>query len=144
MMVVLGLLTPQPTGHSNPTASHGVVVFSFVPMDLESESVAVEMTTTLIRSLARIPNISILTESDLPPDMQDVSNHHRWPKGGLVSLILEGSVKNSDEGTRVTVQLIDAANDSHVWADTYVSEQADVGRIVADAVENQVILAARR
>jgi len=60
-----------------------------------------------------------------------------------VSLILEGSVKNSEEGTRVTAQLIDVSSDAHVWADTFVSEQVDVAEIVA-AVENQVILTASR
>lgn len=142
LIAVVGLLTPKSTDDSFQGVGQGVVVFSFVPMDPESESVAAELTKTLIESLEKIANISVLTESDLPPSMQDSSNHHRWPKSELVSLILEGSVKESTEGTLVTVQLIDASSDAHVWSDTYVSEQVDVARIVV-AVENQVVLTAR-
>jgi hypothetical protein len=33
--------------------------------------------------------------------------------------ILEGSVQKSGDTVRVNVQLIKAANDSHLWADTF-------------------------
>jgi len=33
--------------------------------------------------------------------------------------ILEGSVQKSGDSVRVNVQLIKAANDSHLWADTF-------------------------
>jgi TolB-like protein len=143
VIVILGLLTPQSIDYSYPPASHGVVVFDFVAMDSESEFTAAEMTTTLIQSLEKAANISVLTNADLPSSMQDSSNHHRWPKIELVSFVLEGSVKNSEEGASVTVQLIDVSSDAHIWSNTFVSEQVDVARIVA-AVENQVILTARR
>jgi adenylate cyclase len=143
VIAILGLLTPQSIDYSDPPASHSVVVFDFLAMDSESEFAAGAMTTTLIQSLEKAQNISVLTSTDLPSSMQDPSNHHRWPKIELVSLILEGSVKNSEAGARVTVQLIDVASDAHVWSDTFVTEQVDVARIVA-AVENQAILTARR
>ena len=143
LIVVFGLLTPQSTDDSFQGVGQGIAVFSFVSMDPESDSVAAELTRTLIESLEKTVNISVLTESDLPPGMQDSSDHHRWPKSELVSLILEGSVEESAEGTLVTVQLIDASSDAHVWSDRYISEQGDIARIVA-AVQNQVILTARR
>lgn len=36
-----------------------------------------------------------------------------------VDLVLEGSVRGSGDQLRVTAQLIDAADDHHVWSDTY-------------------------
>jgi len=36
-----------------------------------------------------------------------------------VAHILEGRVQKSGEAVRVNVQLIKAANDSHLWADTF-------------------------
>ena len=36
-----------------------------------------------------------------------------------VAHILEGSVQKSDDAVRVNVQLIKAANGSHLWADTF-------------------------
>jgi TolB-like protein/tetratricopeptide (TPR) repeat protein len=36
-----------------------------------------------------------------------------------VQFVLEGSVRKSGDDLRITVQLIDAASDEHVWAETY-------------------------
>src|SRR4029079_15955385 len=56
-----------------------------------------------------------------------------------VAHILEGSVQKSGDGVRVNVQLIKAANDSHVWADTFdrkltdiLSVESEVEKAIAD------------
>src|SRR5205085_4173419 len=43
-----------------------------------------------------------------------------------VAIILEGSVQKSGDVVRVNVQLIKAANDSHLWADTYDRKLTDI------------------
>jgi TolB-like protein/Tfp pilus assembly protein PilF len=72
-----------------------------------------------------------------------------------VSHILEGSVQKSGDAVRVNVQLIKAANDSHLWADTFdrkltdiFSVESDVAKAIADQLrvhltgrEEQVIAA---
>jgi adenylate cyclase len=126
-----------------PVASKGVAVFSFVAMNPESEAAASELTATLIQSLERSPNISVLTKSDLPSGMDDPSSHDRWPESELVSLILEGSVRKIDSGIAVTVQLLDTSSDEHVWSDTYFSEQLETPTIIS-AIEQQVLPAASR
>src|SRR6202040_2982455 len=49
-----------------------------------------------------------------------------------VSTILEGSVRRSGNRVRVNVQLIDAANDEHVWANNYDRDLNDVFAIQTD------------
>src|SRR5207302_2304384 len=56
-----------------------------------------------------------------------------------VAHILEGRVQKSGEAVRVNVQLIKAANDSHLWADTFdrkltdiFSVESDVAKAIAD------------
>jgi TolB-like protein/Tfp pilus assembly protein PilF len=56
-----------------------------------------------------------------------------------VAHILEGSVQKSGGAVRVNVQLIKAANDSHLWADTFdrkltdiFSVESDIAKAVAD------------
>lgn len=142
-ITIIGLLTPQSIDRSDYVASYGVVVFSFRSMDSDSESIADELTTALTQSLKNVPNINIVSESDLPPNMKNSSDHHLWPKNELVSLILEGTVQSSDNGVRITAQLIDASSDAHVWSKSFVSEQDSIAAIVA-AVENQVIVTASR
>jgi tetratricopeptide (TPR) repeat protein len=68
---------------------------------------------------------------------------------------LEGSVQKSGDSVRVNVQLIKAANDSHLWADTFdrkltdvFSVESDVAKAIADQLrakltgqEEQVVAA---
>src|SRR4029077_18535041 len=72
-----------------------------------------------------------------------------------VAHILEGSVQKSGDAVRVNVQLIKAANDSHLWAETFdrkltdiFSVETDIAKAVADQLraeltgqEEQVIAA---
>src|SRR5262249_28205260 len=59
-----------------------------------------------------------------------------------VAHILEGSVQKSGDAVRVNVQLIKAANDSHLWADTFdrkltdiFSVESEVAKTVADQLQ---------
>ncbi len=59
-----------------------------------------------------------------------------------VAKLLEGSVLMDGDRVRIIVQLIDAASDLHMWADTYEREVADiialqneVARTIADVIE---------
>src|ERR1700752_5475541 len=56
-----------------------------------------------------------------------------------VAHILEGSVQKSGDAVRVNVQLIKAANDSHLWAETFdrkltdiLSVESEVAKAIAD------------
>src|SRR4029079_18947920 len=58
-----------------------------------------------------------------------------------VAHILEGSVQRSGEGVRVNVQLIKAANDSHLWADTFDRKLTDIFSVeseVSKAIAEQL------
>ena len=58
-----------------------------------------------------------------------------------VAHILEGSVQKSGDTVRVNVQLIKAANDSHLWADTYDRKLIDIFSVeseVAKAIADQL------
>src|ERR1700726_4714921 len=58
-----------------------------------------------------------------------------------VANILEGSVQKSGDAVRVNVQLIKAANDSHLWADTFDRKLTDIFSVeseVAKAIADQL------
>src|SRR5205814_2680204 len=58
-----------------------------------------------------------------------------------VAFIVEGSVQKSGDAVRVNVQLIKAANDSHVWADTFDRKLTDIFSVeseVAKAIADQL------
>ncbi len=53
-----------------------------------------------------------------------------------VGAILEGSVERSGDRLRVRVQLIDAATDQHLWAETYDRQLSDVLLLEADLAQD--------
>lgn len=55
-----------------------------------------------------------------------------------VRYVLEGSVRRADDRFRVTAQLIDAKTGTHIWADRYDREMADVF-LVQDEIVNQIV-----
>jgi Tfp pilus assembly protein PilF len=58
-----------------------------------------------------------------------------------VAHIVEGSVQKSADAVRVNVQLIKAANDSHLWADTFDRKLTDIFSVesgVAKAIADQL------
>jgi len=62
-----------------------------------------------------------------------------------VKYILEGSIRKIGNRVRIVGQLIDAANDKHIWSDSYDREmadifdiQADVSREIANAMEAEL------
>src|SRR5436190_6647269 len=58
-----------------------------------------------------------------------------------VAHILEGSIQKSGDSVRVNVQLIKAANDSHLWADTFDRKLTDIFSVeseVAKAIADQL------
>ena len=50
----------------------------------------------------------------------------RWPAQLNVSHVLEGSVRKAAGRVRITAQLIDGSNDSHVWAERYDRDLNDI------------------
>jgi len=80
----------------------------------------------------------ILTRLSKIADLKVISHtstqHYKSVPGNLpeiakqlgVAHLLEGSVQKSGDAVRVNVQLIKAANDSHLWADTYDRKLTDI------------------
>ena len=63
-----------------------------------------------------------------------------------VDYVVEGRIRHAQNRVRITVQLIDAADATHLWANAYerdcadnLSVQKDVAQLIAQAVANQLL-----
>ncbi len=52
-----------------------------------------------------------------------------------VANILEGSVQKAGDKVRITVQLINALKDDHLWADTYDRTMIDIFGVESDVAQ---------
>jgi len=82
-----------------------------------------------IHDLKVISRTSTLKYASHPEDLKTV---------GLqlgVATVLEGSVQKSGDTAHINVQLIDAANDAHLWASSYDRELKDLFGVERDVAE---------
>jgi TolB-like protein/class 3 adenylate cyclase/Tfp pilus assembly protein PilF len=93
----------------------------------------------ILTRLSKIADLKVISRTS--------TQHYKSAPGNLpeiakqlgVAHILEGSVQKSGDAVRVNVQLIKAANDSHLWADIFdrkltdiFSVESDIAKAIAD------------
>jgi TolB-like protein len=91
----------------------------------------------IINRLTRVHDLKVVSQSDVMRynatatlNPRDIGQHL-----GVANL-LEGSVQRSENRVRVAVQLIDAKTDTHLWAEMYDRELADVFAVESDIAKS--------
>ncbi len=119
---------------------HSIVVLPFVNMssDPQQEYFSDGMAEELLNLLARNSELNVISRTsafsfkgkgmDIPAIVEKLG----------VDYVLEGSVRKSGNTTRITVQLIDGASDSHLWSETY-DRQLDSVFAVQDEIAANVV-----
>lgn len=106
--------------------SIGVLPFNNMSGDPEQEFFADGLTEDIITELSRRHELFVISRnSSFVYKNQAVNVRDVAEKLGAQYLV-EGSVRKSGDRVRVTVQLIDAINDAHIWADKYDRKLDDI------------------
>jgi len=95
----------------------------------------------ILTRLSKISDLKVISRTSTEHYKSAPENLPEIAKQLGVAHILEGSVQKSGDGVRVNVQLIKAANDSHLWADTYDRRLTDIFLVeseVAKAIADQL------
>jgi TolB-like protein len=80
----------------------------------------------ILTQLFKISSLSVTSRTSVM-GYRDSATNLRQIAGELgVRYILEGTVRRFGERVRVTAQLIDAATDEHIWADSYDRDRTDL------------------
>jgi serine/threonine-protein kinase len=97
--------------------------------DAEQDFFVDGMTDALITRLAQIRALKVISRTsamryrDSDKSLQEIAEELN------VAVIVEGAVLRSGDQVRVTAQLIDAASDNHLWAQTY--SEVDVSDVIS-------------
>src|SRR6476659_9739525 len=89
----------------------------------------------LLTNLSKIGDLRVISRTSVmqyrgrPTNLRDIG------KALGVATILEGSVRRVGSRVRVNVQLINVANDQHIWAEDYDRELTDVFAIQSDLAQ---------
>jgi TolB-like protein/DNA-binding winged helix-turn-helix (wHTH) protein len=113
--------------------------------DPAQEYFADGLTEALITDLAKLPGLKVISRTSI---MQYKQSHKHLPQIAQelgVDAIVEGAVLRSGNRIRITAQLVRAATDQHIWAESYerdmrdlVALQDEVSRSIAERIRREV------
>src|SRR5437867_2027119 len=116
----------QNAGAELPGKSIAVLSFDILSRDLDNAYVAEGVQDEILTRLAKVADLKVISRTSTQKYKSAPDNLRDIAKQLGVSNILEGSVQRAGDQVRVTVQLINATNDAHLWAETYDRKLTDI------------------
>src|ERR1700720_1989442 len=124
-----------------PSKSLAVLPFENLSRDPDNAYFADGIQDEILTRLSKIADLKVISHASTQHYKSAPENLPEIAKQLGVAHILEGSVQKSGDAVRVNVQLIKAANDSHLWADTFDRKLTDIFSVeseVAKAIAEQL------
>ena len=106
--------------------SIAVLPFENLSSDKENAYFAEGIQDEILTRLSKIADLKVISRTSTQNYKSAPKNLPEIAKQLGVAHILEGSVQKSADAVRVNVQLIKAANDSHLWSDTFDRKLNDI------------------
>jgi serine/threonine protein kinase/Tfp pilus assembly protein PilF len=140
--VALGPWLYQRTRSFTPIErSIAVMPFANLSSDKENAYFVEGIQDEILTRLSKIADLKVISRTSTQHYQSAPENLREIAKQLGVAHILEGSVQKSADAVRVNVQLIKAANDSHLWSDTFDRKLTDIFSVeseVAKAIADQL------
>jgi serine/threonine protein kinase/tetratricopeptide (TPR) repeat protein len=125
----------NPTTSSIPEKSIAVLPFENFSDNKENSYFAAGIEDDVLTGLAQIHELKVISRTSVMAYQKPGGRNMRKISQALgVANVLEGSVRRTGNRVLVNVQLVDARNDRHIWAERY-------DRAVADSIGLQAELA---
>jgi TolB-like protein/DNA-binding winged helix-turn-helix (wHTH) protein/Tfp pilus assembly protein PilF len=144
-ILTLPVWKPRRSSGPAPIQSIAVLPLQNLSADPAQEYFADGMTEALITDLAKIHGLKVISRTSI---MRYKDSHERLPQIAQelgVDGIIEGAVLRSGDRVRITAQLVRAATDQHIWAESYerdlydlVALQDEVSRSIATQIQKEI------
>jgi len=93
------------------------------------------MTEELIKSLSGVKELSVIARTSVMKYKASTKGASEIGNELRAGTLIEGSVRKAGDRVRVTIQLIDARKEDHIWAQSYDKQLDDVFSIQSDIAE---------
>jgi serine/threonine protein kinase/Tfp pilus assembly protein PilF len=124
-----------------PPNGIAVLPFENLSEDKQNAYFANGIQDEILTRLSKIGDLKVISRTSTQHYKSAPKNLSEIAKQLGVAHIVEGSVQKNGDSVRVNVQLIKAANDSHLWADTFDRKLTDIFSVeseVAKAIANKL------
>ncbi len=129
-------------------ASLAVLPFDNRSADPENEFFTEGVHDDILTELSRLDGLKLISRTSVMRYKDTDLGIREIGRELGVATVMEGGVQRSGDRVRITVQLIDAETDAHLWAATYDEEltaanvfaiQTDVARKIVEALESTLV-----
>jgi len=137
-LFVYQLVRPKSDTSGSPTAatiankSIAVLPFDNLSRDPDNAYFCEGVQDEILTRLAKVADLKVISRTSTQHFKSTPDNLPQIAKQLGVAHIVEGSVQKSNDQVRVNVQLINAQNDAHLWADTYDRKLTDIFAVESD------------
>jgi adenylate cyclase len=122
--------TPDPSISTQARLPHqatiAVLPFNNMSGDPEQEYFSDGVTEDIIKDLSKISGLHVIARNTVFTYKSKPIKVQQAAQELGVRFVLEGSVRKAGHRVRITGQLIDGKDGSHVWADRYDRELVDI------------------
>jgi adenylate cyclase len=144
-------MSPAPVRETSVAEkSIAVLPFENLSHDPDNAYFADGIQEEILARLAKIADLKVISRTSTQHYKSSPDNLPQIAKRLGVANILEGSVQKSADKVRVNVELIRAATDAHLWADTFDRKltdvfaiESEVARTIADTLQAKLTGAER-
>src|SRR5882724_9485704 len=128
--------SPSQAPAQSPTEkSIAVLPFADLTQTRDQEYFCDGIQEEILTRLSKIADLKVISRTSTQRYKNSPSNLLEIAKELGVAHILEGTIQKSADQVRVNVQLINAQNDSHLWADKYDRKLTDIFSIESEIAE---------
>jgi TolB-like protein/Tfp pilus assembly protein PilF len=127
---------PSEAATAVPEKSIAVLPFDNLSRDPDNAYFSEGIQDEILTRLAKIAQLKVVSRTSTqkyktaPDNLRDIAHQLG------VTNILEGSVQKAGDQVRVTVQLINAISDAHLWADTYDRKLTDIFAVESEIAKS--------
>jgi TolB-like protein/Tfp pilus assembly protein PilF len=129
------LRRPTQSALDAPEKSIAVLPFGNLSRDPDNAYFVDGIQDEILMRLSKIADLKVISRTSTQHYKSVPENLPEIARLLGVAHILEGSVQKSGDAVRVNVQLIKAANDSHLWADTYDRKLTDIFSVETEVAQ---------
>lgn len=125
-----------------PAKSIAVLPFDNLSEEKGNAYFAEGVQDEILTRLAKVADLKVISRTSTQKYKSAPDNLRAISQQLGVANILEGSVQKANDQVRVNVQLINATNDAHLWADTYdrkvtdlFAAESEIAKTIADTLQ---------
>ncbi|PYS81255.1 MAG: hypothetical protein DMF70_09595 [Acidobacteria bacterium] len=128
---------PNRIGSGDEIKSIAVLPFATLSDDRNDAYFADGVQDQILTNLARVSDLKVISHTSVRQYKTGAERNMREIGKQLgVAYIMEGSVQRARDRLRINAELIDARNDSHIWAETYDRSAADLFAIQSELAQS--------